>query len=85
MRGGDKGSCEAKSPMHVYIEKFTNMHPNIIYYDKTLSDYDFEIDIEIENRKKLLELLAEIKSKFHIRNIEILSFKEYYKLELIPG
>jgi len=63
---------------------FANNHPNIIYYDKTLSDYDFEIDIEIENQAKLLELLSEIKSKFHIRNIEILSFKEYYKLELIP-
>ena len=63
---------------------YTNNHPNIIYYDKTLSNYDFEIDVEIESKEKLLELLADIKQKFHVRNIEILSFKEYYKLELIP-
>lgn len=64
--------------------EFANMHQNIIYYDKTLQDYDFEIDVEVENRKKLLELIAEIKSKFNIRNIEILSFKEFHKLELLP-
>ncbi len=65
--------------------EFANQHPNIIYYDKTISDYDFEIDIEIESRTKLLELLDEIKSKFHIRSTEILSFKEYLKLELLPA
>jgi len=63
---------------------YSNNHPNIIYYDKTLSDLDFEIDVEVENREKLLKLLAEIKSKFKIRNIEILPFKEYSKLELMP-
>jgi len=64
--------------------EFTNNHPNIIYYDKTLNNYDFEIDIEIQNREKLMELLEEIKQKFSIRNIEILSFSEYFKLELLP-
>lgn len=63
---------------------YTDAHPNIIYYDKTISNYDFEIDVEIESKEKLLELLADIKQKFRIRNIEILSFKEYYKLGLLP-
>lgn len=64
--------------------EFTNNHPNIIYFDKTLNDLDFEIDIEVKNKQELSKLLSEIKSKFHIRNTEILSFKEYYKLELLP-
>lgn len=64
--------------------EFTNNHPNIIYFDRTLSNLDFEIDVEVRNRQELLNILAEIKEKFHIRNTEILSFKEYYKLELLP-
>jgi DNA-binding Lrp family transcriptional regulator len=63
---------------------FANNHPNIIYFDRTLSDLDFEIDVEVKNRQELLKLLAEIKAEFSIRDIEILSFKEYYKLELLP-
>lgn len=63
---------------------FTHNHPNIIYYDKTLSNYDFEIDVEIESKEKLIELLKQIKQQFSIRSTEILSFKEYHKLELIP-
>ncbi len=64
--------------------EFTVNHPNVIYYDKTLSDLDFEIDVEVKNRQELLKLLDEIKLKFHVRSIEILPFKEYYKLELMP-
>jgi len=64
--------------------EFANNHPNITYFDRTLSNLDFEIDVEVKNKEELLKLLAEVKSKFNIRNIELLSFKEYYKLELLP-
>ena len=64
--------------------EFTNNHSNIIYFDRTLSNLDFEIDVEVRNRQELLDLLAKIKEKFHVRDTEILSFKEYYKLELLP-
>lgn len=64
--------------------EFSNSHPNIIYFDRTLSDLDFEIDVEVKNREELLKLLAKVKLEFNIRSVEILSFKEYYKLELFP-
>lgn len=63
---------------------FSKSHPNIIYIDRTLSNLDFEIDIEIKNRQELMKLLNEIKHRFNVRDVEILTFKEYYKLELLP-
>ncbi len=73
-----------KIPKQEELLGFANIHPNIIYYDITNNDYDYELDVEIQNRKKLLELLEELKKQFKVRDIEILSFKEYHKLELIP-
>ncbi len=66
------------------LMNFSKNHTNIIYIDRTLSELDFEIDVEIQNRQELLNLLNEMKLKFNIRNVEILAFKEYYKLELLP-
>ncbi len=57
---------------------------NIIYIDKTVGELDFEIDIEVKNRQELINLINEIKSKFSIRDTEILNFKEYLKLESLP-
>ncbi len=64
--------------------EFTNNHPNIVYFDRTLSDLDFEIDVEVKSRQELLELLEEVKAEFNVRSTEILTFKQYYKLELLP-
>jgi len=64
--------------------QFSYNHPNIIFYDKTISNLDFEIDVEVKNRAELMKLLAAIKEQFSIRETEILSFKKYHKLELIP-
>jgi DNA-binding Lrp family transcriptional regulator len=63
---------------------FARKHPNIIYLDRTLSDLDLEMDIEVENRQKMLELIKQVKVEFNVRETQILNFKEYYKLELIP-
>ena len=73
-----------KVPEKKYLLEFANSNPNVIYYDITNNDYDYELDIEIHNRKELLKLLEKLKTKFQVRDIEILSFKEYYKLELMP-
>ncbi len=63
---------------------FAKPHVNIIYIDRTLTELDFEIDVEIENRKELLKLLDEIKISFNVRDMELLLYKEYYKIELVP-
>lgn len=66
------------------LETFCKNHENVIYIDKTLEELDFEIDVEIKDRAKLLKLISEIKEKYNIRNVEILVFNEYIKLESIP-
>lgn len=64
--------------------EFAQSHPNIIYIDRTISDLDFEIDVEIKGKQELLRLIDELRGKFNIRSAEICSFKEYLKLETIP-
>lgn len=66
------------------LENFCKIHENVIYIDKTLEELDFEIDVEIKNKQELLKLISEIKEKFSVRNVDILEFKEYIKLESIP-
>jgi len=73
-----------KVPTREKLLAFAQTHPNIIYYNITNNDYDYELDIEVEKRKELLKLLEELKTQFEVRDIEILTVKEYHKLELIP-
>ncbi len=73
-----------KVPKRTELLNFASNHPNIIYYDITNNDYDYEIDVEVKGKTGLLEILTELKKAFQIRDIEILTFKKYYKLELIP-
>ncbi|UCD21143.1 MAG: Lrp/AsnC family transcriptional regulator [archaeon] len=64
--------------------QFSQQHPNVIFLDRTMSELDLEIDIEVRGRKEMLKLIKELKEKFKIRDIEIATYKEYYKLETIP-
>lgn len=64
--------------------QFCDMIPEIIYFDRTISEYDFEIDVEIKGKKELLKLLNEIKDTFNIRDAEIYTYEQYYKLESMP-
>lgn len=64
--------------------EFCRNHPNVIYIDRTASELDFEIDVEIESKRQLLKLVAEMKSRFHVRDVEFLSYSEYYKIESLP-
>lgn len=66
------------------IFSFCENHLNVIYIDETLGDLDFEIDVEVKNRQELLDLIHQIKSKFDVRDTEVLNFKEYLKLETLP-
>jgi Lrp/AsnC family transcriptional regulator, regulator for asnA, asnC and gidA len=66
------------------VIQFSQEHPNVVYLNRTISELDLELDIEIKGRKELLEFIKELKGKFNVRDVEIASYKEYYKLELIP-
>jgi len=65
------------------IESFCKMNKNIVFMDFTISDYDFEIDIEVKNKAELYSLIKELKSKFDIKRYEIIAFKKYHKLQSI--
>ena len=67
------------------LENFCISHENVIYIDKTLEELDFEIDVEIKDRIELAKLISEIKEKYNVRNVEILAFNEYIKLESVSG
>ncbi len=66
------------------VFQFSQEHPNVVYINRTISELDLELDIEIENRQEMLKFIQELKEKFNVRDVEIASQKEYYKLELIP-
>ena len=63
------------------ILAFCQGNENIIFIDESLAELDFEIDVEIESKEKLLELINEIKKQFNVREAEIFTFREYLKLE----
>lgn len=63
---------------------FIRSNKNLVFIDHTISDFDLEIEIEIENKSKLKEFIGRLKEKFPIfKEIEILSFSRYYKIETI--
>ncbi len=66
------------------LENFCKSNKNVIFIDKTLGKLDFEIDVEIKNKNELMNLLEIIKEKFPIRNVQILTYNKYLKLESIP-
>ena len=66
------------------LENFCKGNEKIIFIDETLDELDFEIDVEVKNKKELVDLIEKIKEKFSVRDLEILTFEKYLKLESIP-
>jgi DNA-binding Lrp family transcriptional regulator len=66
------------------LENFCKGNEKIIFIDETLDELDFEIDVEVKNKKELVDLIEKIKEKFPVRDLEILTFEKYLKLESIP-
>ena len=62
------------------LYKFCCEHPNIINYVKGMGSWELLLDIEIENRKDLRDLIREMKNKFKdiIRQVEI---NEIYQMD----
>ncbi|MDP4039389.1 MAG: winged helix-turn-helix transcriptional regulator [Candidatus Pacearchaeota archaeon] len=66
------------------LESFCKGNEKVIFIDETLDELDFEIDVEVKNKKELVVLIEKIKEKFPVRDLEILTFEKYLKLESIP-
>ena len=66
------------------LESFCKGNDKIIFIDETLGELDFEIDVEVKDKKELIDLIEKIKEKFPVRDLEILTFEKYLKLESIP-
>ena len=62
------------------LYKFCCLHPNIINYVKGMGSWELMLDIEVENREKLRDLIREMKNKFKdiIRQVEI---NEIYQMD----
>lgn len=58
------------------INSFIIKNPNIVYLDNTLAGYDIELDVQVEDKNDLDDLLKQIKSQF-TRNIESCDVLEY--------
>lgn len=68
------------------FKNYIFQHPNIVYDNISIGGPDLEIDIQVENTKKLREIIKEIKDKFSsvIQNYEILQYLKEYKFLLFP-
>ena len=62
------------------LYKFCCLHPNIINYVKGMGNWELLLDIEMENRESLRDLIREIKNEFKdiVHQIEI---NEIYKMD----
>ncbi len=62
------------------LYKFCCLHPNIINYVKGMGNWELLLDIEIESREKLRDLIREMKNQFKdvIRQVEI---NEVYQMD----
>lgn len=62
------------------LYKFCCLHPNIINYVKGMGSWELLLDIEIENRESLRELIREI--KYHFKDIiQRVEINEIYKMD----
>lgn len=56
--------CFSESINYSSLIEFTKTLPNVIYVDETLGRYDFELNLEIDNKVKALEVIDKLKRQF---------------------
>ncbi len=74
---------ENKQKLYAYCQE----HPNIIFYIETIGAWNFEIIYEIENQKRLQDLIIDIRSKFSdiiIDTESIVLFNHFVKYNQYP-
>lgn len=65
---------------------FANQKKEIVQLNKTVGDWDMEIDIETFDRKKIREIIVELREEFKdiIQTFNLIEFFRYYKRSYIP-
>ncbi|OGI63941.1 hypothetical protein A2642_00220 [Candidatus Nomurabacteria bacterium RIFCSPHIGHO2_01_FULL_39_10] len=67
------------------IESWTNTHPHTVWLQKVIGTCDIEIEVEVNGRQQLEQLLQELRRRFpSIRKIIFFS-QEYKKMTFLPG
>jgi len=68
------------------VEALCQMHPNIVYLDRTFGAGDIEFDFEVKNLAHFMQIMDEIKEQFKgiIRNFEYFSVLKIYKTLYFP-
>ncbi len=68
------------------LHEFCKMHKNIYQINKTIGSADFEIEVIVNDRTHLLEVLNEIKERFNdaVKYIEFFGFSVYSIMQYIP-
>ena len=67
------------------IESWANVHKNVVWLQKIVGTCDIEVEVEVQSRVQLEELLNELRQKFqNIRKIVFFS-QEYKKLTYLPS
>jgi len=68
------------------FKNYIFQHPNIVYDNISIGGPDLEIDIQVENTRKLRKIIKEIKDKFSsvIQDYELLQYLKEYKFLLFP-
>ncbi|MBT6518675.1 Lrp/AsnC family transcriptional regulator [Candidatus Woesearchaeota archaeon] len=68
------------------LMSFCQMHPNIVKVIKSVSEFDFEFDMEILDFDQFLAIIDEIKAKFPgvVRDYNYFKIVEYYKRQYLP-
>jgi DNA-binding Lrp family transcriptional regulator len=63
------------------IDAFIFEQRNIIYRDNTLSGYDLELDVQVQNKEEFDKIINNLKEKFkkNIENLDILNYKKEHK------
>jgi Lrp/AsnC family leucine-responsive transcriptional regulator len=57
---------------------------SLLYIDYTISDFDFEFDVEVSSEIELYKILNELKNSGTVKDYEIISNEKYLKLEYLP-
>jgi hypothetical protein len=65
---------------------FCQLHPNIVYIDRTLGAGDIEFDFEVKNLAHFMKIMDDIKKQLKgiIRNFEYFSVLKIYKTQYFP-